>query len=125
MKKENEPRKVEKKREIIVEGWCAFNEVDYPKPPIDEISFERTRELAYKNWKPMFYGQVIRKCKVIINPKKPTIPIRVLSCGHEREQSVIHMLRVVHNEPILYQKAGDNGYCRICMKPVKIIRVKQ
>ena len=63
MKKDNRT-KVEKKSPIIVDGWCAFNVMDYPNIPIDEISFEKTESIARKNWGR--YDQSIKRCKVMI-----------------------------------------------------------
>jgi len=50
------------KGEMIVTGWCAYNECE-SVPPIDEISFEKSESLVRKRWK----GQKIAKCKVIID----------------------------------------------------------
>jgi len=45
------------------------------------------------------------------------IPVRVFDCGHTRPDDV----RALVKAP--YQKVGELGYCRVCMKERTIVNV--
>jgi hypothetical protein len=50
---------------------------------------------------------------------KEKIPVRVFACGHRRPEAIRHALGDRN-----YQKIGEYGYCRRCMKDRKIIDIE-